>query len=166
MFQQPSKGDQVDMNDLIGSLALFWVREVREGITTPYGDKEAVACDIHVLDGPKGGEKFENALVFQGALIGSLRNAAGGEPVLARVGQGVSKPGQKPPFVLQPFTDADAAVATNYIRGMPPPFQAPASNGTPAPAAPAAAAPVALDITALDAAVVELLRKTGAIPPA
>ena len=168
MFQQPSKGDQVDMNDLIGSLALFWVREVREGITTPYGEKEAVACDIHVLDGLKGGEKFENALIFQGALIGSLRSAAGGEPVLGRVGTGLAKPGQKPPFVLNPFTDQDAATATHYISQLGKPFQAPAASSpaTAAAAPPPAPAPdptTTVDISTLPPEVQELLRQTGAI---
>lgn len=159
MFQQPSEGDRVDMNELVGSLVLFYVHEIRQGINTPYGEKEAVSCAIHILDGAKGGEKFENALIFQGALIGSLRSAAGGEPVLARVGTGTAKPGQKPPFVLNPFTDADAALATTYIQNMAKPFQAPAANGTAA-----APAKTEIDITGLDPAVVELLRKTGAIP--
>src|SRR6185437_4455375 len=106
MFQQPSQGDRLDMKDIVGSLILVWVRDYREGIVTPFGEKDAVACDVHVLDGAKGGEKFENTLIFGGALIGSLRSAAGGEPVLGRVGQGVSKPGQNAPWVLNPYTDA------------------------------------------------------------
>lgn len=169
MFQQPSQGDRVNVAELVGSLVLIWVREVREGITTPYGEREAVACDVHVLDGPKGGEKFENALIFQAALIGSLRNAAGGEPVLGRFGQGVAKPGQSAPYILEPFTEQDAAVATGYIQRMAKPFQAPAAT-SPAPAAAAskpAAAPVpatTVDISTLPPEVQELLRQTGAIP--
>ncbi len=165
MFQQPSQGDQVKFAELTGSLILVWVKEYREDITTVHGASDAVVCDVHVLDGPKGGEKFENTLVFPRALVGSLRHAAGGEPVLGRVGTGVAKPGQTAPWVLNPFTDADAAIATGYIQRMAKPFQPPASNGTPAPPAAAApAAPVTLDITGLDPAVIELLRQTGAIP--
>jgi hypothetical protein len=168
MFQQPSQGDKVNVSELLGCLVLIWVREVREGITTPYGEKEAVACDIHVLDGAKGGETFENSLIFQAALIGSLRYAAGGEPVLGRFGQGFAKPGQSAPYILEPFTDADAAIATHYISQLGKPFQPPANGSSPAPAAAAvktpAAAPVPLDISALDPAVIELLRSTGAIP--
>jgi hypothetical protein len=161
MFQQPREGDRVDLGDLIGSLVLIWAKEVREGIPTSFGPKDAIGADIHVLDGPKGGEKFEDTLLFGLALIGALKGAVGGDPVLGRVGQGTSKPGQKPPWILLPFNDQDAAIATGYIQRMKPGFQPPET----APAA-AAAAPVALDINGLDPAVVELLRKTGAIPAA
>src|SRR6266567_207669 len=115
MFQQPSQGDKIDLNEVIGSLALFFVHDVRQGINTPYGEKEAVACDVHVLDGTKAGEIFQDCLIFQGGLIGSLRRAAGGDPVLGRVGHGISKPGQKPPFILTEFTAADAAKAEEYL---------------------------------------------------
>ena len=105
MFQQPSEaGDKVPVAELINSLVLIWVREHRTGITTTFGEKDAVACDVHVLDGAHGGEVFDNALLFQGGLIGSLKSAAGGDPVLARIGVGVGKPGQNPPYILQPFT--------------------------------------------------------------
>ena len=160
MFQQPSQGDQVNIGELVGSLVLIWVRELRDGIATPYGEKEAIACDIHVLDGAKGGEKFENALIFQGALIGSLRAAIGGEPVLARIGQGIAKPGQNPPFILQPFTDADAAVATGYIQRMPKPFQAPAA-AEPAAAPAAAVTNGSVDISTLPPEVQALIRQSA-----
>jgi hypothetical protein len=141
MFQQPSQGDRLDMKDVYGSLVLIWVKDYREGITTPFGEKDAIACDVHVLDGGKGGEKFENTLIFGGALIGSLRSAAGGDPVLGRISQGVSKPGQNAPWIIQPFTDADAALATGYIQRMAKPFQPPAANGDGAAAPSPAAAP-------------------------
>jgi len=161
MFQQPSQGDRIDMNELLGSLVLIWVRELREGITTPYGDREAIACDVHCLDGPKGGEKFENALIFQGALIGSLRSAAGGNPVLARIGQGTAKPGQNPPFILLPYNDADAALATGYIQRMPKPFQAAANGAAPAAEPPPPGGMTAEQFAALPPEVQELLRQTA-----
>lgn len=179
MFQQPSQGDRFNANELLGSLCLFYVHEVRTGINTTFGEKEAIACDVHVLDGPHGGEVLENALIFQGALIGSLRGAAGGDPVLARIGNGVAKPGQKPPFILSEFTDADAKLASDYIAKR---FQgagngggttAPkAGNGNSQPAA-ATASPAAssasgnrttVDVSSLPPEVQELLRQTGAVP--
>jgi hypothetical protein len=182
-FQQPAAGgDQVKIPELLGSLVLVYVREVRENITTPYGEKEAIACDLHTLDGPKGGEVFENSLIFQGALIGSLRSAAGGDPVLARIGQGVAKPGQSAPYILQPFTDADAAIATAYIAKMAKPFQPPAAaapanpaatagptlaaaaSPSPAAASPATANGAAVDYTTLPPEVQELLKQSGAMP--
>lgn len=145
MFQQPSQGgDQVKIPELLGALVLVYVREVRENITTPYGEKEAIACDLHVLDGPKAGEISENSLIFQGALIGALRAAAGGDPVLGRIGQGTAKPGQSAPYILLPFTDADAAVATAWIQAHAQRFQAPpAPAAVPAATAPAATVPAA-----------------------
>jgi hypothetical protein len=169
LFQQPSQGDRIDMSELTGSLALFYVHEVRQGIVTSFGEREAVACDVHVLDGPKAGESFENALIFQGALIGSLRSAGGGDPVLARISQGVAKPGQKPPYVLTEFTDADARLAETWIAQHKPGFQQ-AGSSSPAAAAPssAAAAPAdnggTVDISALPPEVQELLKQSGAMP--
>jgi len=178
MFQQPSAGgDKIPFADLIGSLALFWVREHRTGIITTFGEKDAVACDVHILDGPQAGTVYENSLIFQGALIGSLKPAAGGDPVLARIGQGTAKPGQNAPFILMPFTAADATTATAYIQRMPKPFQAPANGHT--GAAPAATSPAAgphpvnaapaQAMTAeafqlLPLEVQELLRQSGQVP--
>src|ERR1700691_1064449 len=115
MFQQPSQGDQVKIADLLGSLVLIWAKEYREDIQTVHGPSDAIAGDIHVLDGPKGGETFETTLIFGGALIGSLRSAIGGEPVLGRIGQGLAKPGKNAPWIIAPFNDADAKLATHYI---------------------------------------------------
>lgn len=180
MFQQPSQGDQVKMSELIGSLILVYVREVRENVPTSFGPSDAVAADVHVLDGPQAGESYENTLIFQKALIGSLRGAAGGDPVLGRVGQGTAKPGQSPPYILQPYTPADAAVATAWMTAHAAGFQAPAAASgqaanPPVAAAPAAASPSpvaaspvtaspAVDYTALPPEVQELLRQSGAMP--
>jgi hypothetical protein len=118
----------MDMSEHVGSLVLFYVHEIRTGIMTTFGEKEAVSCDAHVLDGPHAGESYENTLIFQGALIGSLRSATGGDPVLARIGTGVAKPGQKPPYVLTEFTDADARLAETWIAQHKPGVRQPASG--------------------------------------
>jgi hypothetical protein len=142
LFQQPSQGDKFTVGDHVGSLCLFFVHDIRQGIATAYGEKEAVACDIHVLDGPGAGEISHDALIFQGALIGSLRSAAGGDPVLARIGRGVAKPGQQPPFILGEYTADDARAAEEYLAARARRFQ---GNGptTPAPGAPQAPAATA-----------------------
>jgi hypothetical protein len=182
MFQQPSQGDQVKVAELVGCLTLIWAREYRENIPTAFGETDAVAVDMHVLDGAKGGEKFENTLLFQRALIGSLKPAIGGEPVLGRIGQGVGKPGQSPPYILLPYTEQDAALATGYIARMAKPFQAPAAAspaaGPTTAAAPAAATPSPAAVSpatgngamtreifdALPAEVQELLKQSGKVP--
>jgi hypothetical protein len=182
MFQQPPQGDQVKVAELTGSLVLIWAKEYRKDVPTSFGPSDAIAADVHVLDGLKGGETFENTLLFQRALIGSLQAAIGGDPVLGRIGQGVAKPGQSAPYILQPFTDADAALATHYIQQLGKPFQAPAGQpastnppvaaagtspaaATPSPAASSApASPATVDISTLPKEVQELLKQTGAVP--
>jgi len=180
MFQQPAAGgDKVPVAELVNCLVLIYAREYRTGITTAFGEKDAVACDVHVLDGPKSGEIFDNALLFQGALIGSLKSAVGGDPVLARIGVGIGKPGQNAPFVLNPFTDADAAAATAYIARTAKPFQPPAATspaagptpaapaaatGSPAAATPATANGATVDYSTLPQEVQELLKQSGAMP--
>lgn len=145
MFQQPrDSGDKAPIAEMVGSLVLIVVREYRTGIITTLkpGGTDAVACDVHCLDGQHGGEVFTDALLFQGALVGSLKGAAGGEPVLGRIAQGIAKPSQNPPYILQPFTDADAAIAGPYwARVQSQQFQAPAPAAPPVQQqAPAAAA--------------------------
>ena len=138
MFQQPSAaGDQVKIPELLGALILVYVRDYREGIVTSFGPSDAVAVDLHVLDGPQKGEDYQNTLIFQKALIGSLRSAIGGDPVLGRIGQGTAKPGQSPPYILHPYTEQDAAVATAWINAQPKPFQQAAPAAAPPPVAPA-----------------------------
>lgn len=141
MFQQPSQGDKFVVADHIGALCLFFVHDVRQAINTGYGDKEAVACDVHVLEGADAGEIYSDSLIFQGALIGSLRRAAGGDPVLARIGQGVAKPGQNAPYILTEFTPQDAAKAEAYLTERAKRFQGSNGNGQPAPAPAATPAP-------------------------
>lgn len=178
-FQQPAQGgDKVPMAELVGSLALFNVTEHRTGIATVHGEKDAIACDVHVLDGAHGGEVFDNALLFPGALIGALKHAVGGGPVLGRVVLGTATAGQNPPYVLLPFTAQDAAVAGPYWAGVQAKgFQAPAAAvptpaaaappaaATPSPAAasPATASPApagTVDLSSLPKNVQELIRQT------
>jgi hypothetical protein len=132
MFQQPRENSAAPLDEMIGALCLFVVHAYKTGINTSFGDdKDAVEVDLHCLDGRHGGEVFPGALLFQGALIGALKGAAGGDPVLGRLGQGQAKPKQNPPYVLLPFTGQDAAVAGPY-------WQAHTARKMQQPAAPAA----------------------------
>lgn len=187
MFQQPRESSSAPVSEMIGSLCLFAVKEYRTGITTSFGeDKDAVAVDVHCLDGTHGGEVFTDSLLFQGGLIGSLKGAAGGEPVLARIGQAPAKPGRNPAYILLPFTDADAAIAGPYWASVQaaqfqapaaappvpqaaaaPPVTAPAPVPAAAPAAPAPAANGQLSAAgfyALPPEVQAMLRASGQVP--
>lgn len=201
MFQQPgSAGDQLPTEELVGALCLFEVHEVKSGLVTRFSKAgettEAVLADVHSLAGPHAGESFENVTVWGRALVPALRHGVGADPVLGRIELGMAKNGNRPPYVLAPFTEADAALATQWLTARASKVQAPATVPAQAPAAvPAAAAALSpaavaagisvtpaaapaapaavpagpagqLDVSTLTPDVLELLRQSGALPGA
>ena len=100
-------------------------------------------------------EEHTSVLFFNIALRTSLKPNIG-KSVLARIGQGVAKPGKSAPWILiDATTDAEAvAKATAYLAG---------SVSAPA-AAPAAVDQVGTVGSALTAEQAELLAKLGAKP--
>jgi hypothetical protein len=140
-FSQPASPSKFRPADYQGNLLLVYPTEYRTGIKTDYGDSDAVAARVIVLDGKDGVEEHDNVLFFQGALISTLKPSVGTQkPVLGRLGRGTSKPGQSAPFILTPFTEADAKVARDYFAnqfGGTPEAPAPAPTGDPLAAFPA-----------------------------
>ncbi|MEV7011568.1 hypothetical protein [Streptosporangium sp. NPDC051022] len=143
MFAQPaSPSSDFKISDYPGHLFLIYPREHRTGIQTTLGTAEAISADLVLLTDQSGPRTETNVLIFQKVLVGSLKNSIGKDPVLGRLGRGVAKPGQTAPYVLEQYTDADAAYATQYLQavgGNPfpqaSPFQAPpAAAPVPAPA--------------------------------
>jgi hypothetical protein len=115
-FSQPASGSKFRPADYQGHLLLVWPTEYRSGIKTDYGESDAVAARVVVLDGEQGYEEHDNVLFFQAALIGTLKPSVGNnKPVLGRLGRGTSKPGQSAPFILTPFTEEDAKSAREYF---------------------------------------------------
>lgn len=115
-FSQPASGSKFKPADYQGKLLLVWPTEYRTGIKTDYGDSDAIAARVVVLDGDSGYEEHDNVLFFQAALIGTLKPSVGNKkPVLGRLGRGTSKPGQSAPFILTPFTEQDAQAARAYF---------------------------------------------------
>lgn len=115
-FSQPASPSKFRPADYQGNLILVWPTEYRQGIKTDYGDSDAIAARVVVLDASGGIEEHDNVLFFQGALISTLKPSVGtNKPVLGRLGRGTSKPGQSAPFILTPFTEADAQAARNYF---------------------------------------------------
>jgi hypothetical protein len=115
-FSQPASPSKFRPADYQGNLILVWPTEYRQGIKTDYGDSDAIAARVVVLDGSGGIEEHDNVLFFQGALISTLKPSVGtNKPVLGRLGRGTSKPGQSAPFILTPFTEADAKAARDYF---------------------------------------------------
>jgi hypothetical protein len=115
-FSQPASPSKFRPADYQGNLILVWPTEYRTGIKTDYGDSDAIAARVVVLDAAGGVEEHDNVLFFQGALISTLKPSVGSnKPVLGRLGRGTSKPGQSAPFILTPFTEADAKAAREYF---------------------------------------------------
>lgn len=115
-FSQPASPSKFRPADYQGNLLLVYPTEYRTGIKTDYGDSDAIAARVVVLDAANGVEEHDNVLFFQGALISTLKPSVGSsKPVLGRLGRGTSKPGQSAPFILTPFTEADAKTAREYF---------------------------------------------------
>jgi hypothetical protein len=140
-FSQPSAGgDQFDAKDYNGRLLIVYPKSFAAETPTAHGISPSADCDIVVVDwvDPATGQPkyFQNARLF-GNLAKSVSRDLGGQ-VLGRLGQVPTQRGN-PAWVLQNFTDQDAALATPadaaYKAGQ---FKQP-DNPMQAPAQPAAA---------------------------
>ncbi len=172
MFQQPPPQlGFLKTAEFAGCLVLVYVKRLHEDMIMPDGKTiDGVEVELHALDGPKAGT-VEKGIMTQRVIVGSLRNAVGGDPVLGRVGQGIANPGKSAPWILEPFTDADAQLATGYVQRVRPGIQQPGnSQATPkaatpseptGPAAPTSGAQV--DLSKLPPEVQALLAQSGAI---
>ena len=157
-FAAPANtGGGVKPADLHNHLLIITPLEYRTGITTSMGDSDAIAVDIVDLD---TNEEHDNSLLFNPALRNALKPLLG-QKVLAKIVQGVAKPGKTAPWILQDMTVDTAAVAraTAYLAGG---LNAP-SAPTPTPAAapvPAPAAPAGIDLN--DPTIQALMAQLGA----
>lgn len=112
-----SAGSYVAIKDLLGELVLFTPTEYIEEVKTDFGDKDAVMTDIVVLS--QGGVEYEDAMIFQGSLIGALkRKIPTGRKLLGVVAKGEAKKGQNAPYILEAPTDEQKQIARNYLAGL------------------------------------------------
>lgn len=123
-FSNPSAGGS-KITDYHGSLLLITPTEYRTEVPTTFGEKDAVAANVAVLDEPREGFpdgesaplELDNVLIFQGVLIGQTKAKIGKGMVLGRLGQRpASKPGQNPAWALEDPTDADKDAARAYLK--------------------------------------------------
>lgn len=114
-FNDPSSSDLLPLDDLVGSLLLLTVYEETDPINTVHGPQTAIRADVVVLDGKLSGEQYEDTLIFPRVLKSQLRRSAGGLMVVGRLGQGVKKPGQNPPWTLTAATEPDKQVAQRFV---------------------------------------------------
>jgi hypothetical protein len=110
-FSQPAAATGgIDWNTLNGTLLIVQPTELVKDIKTVQGVRDAVRATITVVDGPHAGETHDDTLVFPKVLQSQLRSRIG-QNVLGRLGQGQAKPGQSPPWTLNPGTPQDEQAA-------------------------------------------------------
>ena len=115
-FSKPSvAGESPKPADLNGHLLIIKPTEFKTGIQTSLGEADAIQCEIIDLDTNK---EHPSVLFFNVALKNALKSNIG-KTVLARIGQGVAKPGKSAPWILLDATtnDADIQKATDYLAG-------------------------------------------------
>jgi hypothetical protein len=116
MFTAPTENNSgnVKVADLNGHLLIISPTEYKTGIQTVHGEADAVECHLVDLD---TGLSHDSVLLFNVALKSALKHKIG-EKVLARIGQGTSKPGKSAPWILLDATgDADAVAKANAFIG-------------------------------------------------
>ena len=113
-FKAPSSTVGVDWSTLKGSLLIVKPHSLELAIKTTYGDSDAVRADVIVLDGDEAETVYLDTLIFPKVLQSQVKSSMGGM-VLGRLGQGVKKAGQSPPWTLSEATEADKVAARAYI---------------------------------------------------
>ena len=115
-FSAPSSSEAtVKPADLQGHLLIIKPVEYKTGIITSLGEAEAIEVDLIDLD---TNTEHNSVLFFNVALRSALKSNIG-KSVLARIGQGVAKPGKSAPWILVNATDSQADIdkATAYLAG-------------------------------------------------
>lgn len=116
-----SRAGMARVTDYQDNLLLFTPREYLTDVATKFGNTDCVESDVVVLDGEDGIEELTDVRIFQGNLVGALKNKIGSSrPMhLGRL-RAVDNPKQtgkdaKPMWILEPPTDDDAQTARDYI---------------------------------------------------
>lgn len=114
----PSGG--IDFKEHKGSLLIVEVLGVEAHVPTvhtkPGEQSPAVRANVHVITGPGESEDYEDTLVFPKVLQGQLKSKVG-QKVVGRLNQGIAKPGQSAPWLIDPATEDDLAKAREWIAG-------------------------------------------------
>ncbi len=115
MFAKPAApGSGIKLEDHLGALLLIEPLSLETGITTAYGDSDAIKANVHVIDGPGAPADYEETLIFPKVLQGQLKRSIG-QKVLGRLGQGQAKPGQSAPWVLNEATADDITKGETWV---------------------------------------------------
>lgn len=109
----PNADDKWTAAEHNGNLLLFFPTEIRRGIKTSNGEADAVSCSRVVnLD---TGRILHNTLIFGTALVPNIGPGAPDGVVVGRLGQGVGKNGNNPPWILNPHDEADLRRAQEWL---------------------------------------------------
>ena len=141
-FADPTQGSVLKLDEILGHAVLIKPLSHETDITTAFGVSDAIKVDVVDLS---TGEHHENVLWFPGYVVGSLKTQIG-KLVLAMVAQGTPKPGQSPPWILEPMSGNPQVVAaaeawlaanpgvmdTSFAAPAAPTVAAPAGLGAPA----------------------------------
>ena len=113
--------------DLAGQLLIIKPNDYRKDIDTVNGKADAIACDVVNLD---TNEEHTDVLFFNIAIRNALKGLIG-QKVLARIQQGVAKPGKTAPWILVDASQDAAAIAKAqaYSGAAPAAAPAPAAAG-------------------------------------
>lgn len=114
----PAASFEFGLADHVGTLAFFVVGGLHHNISTSFGEKDGVRCNIVFLDGPEAGNEFLDVLLFNTRPVARLRNVPG-QIILARIGMGQSKGGGNAPVELYDATPEDNALAQRYNAAFP-----------------------------------------------
>ena len=108
-FSPPATGggDKLAVADVNQHFVLIYVKSFDTDVPTAHGPADAVRVNVADLT---TGEHHLDVLWFPKVIVGSLKRQVG-TFVLAQVGQGVAKPGQNAPWVLNDVSTAPKAVA-------------------------------------------------------
>jgi hypothetical protein len=112
-YSDPSTPSGLTFEDINGRLLLIDVLAVEADMPTTFGPKTAIRADIAVLDGDDKGAEYTNTLIFPTLLVRQLERSIGNK-VVARLGQGEPKPGQKPPWKLTAASAKEKDTAAKF----------------------------------------------------
>jgi hypothetical protein len=106
-------GDGFSVADANGHLVVIEVHSLETGVVTSLGERDAISATVHDVDAE---HTYEDCLIFPKVMIGSLKSRVG-QRVLGTIGQGVAKPGQNPPWIIQDASgdQTQAAKAVAYL---------------------------------------------------
>jgi hypothetical protein len=109
-------GPKFEPDELNGALLLCFPSGLKTVFSKEYGEAEGTVTDVHILSGGRAGEVLLAVLIFQKLLQSDLRPLVGsGDPVLGRLGKGVASKGKSAPWIFEPPTDDDLAIAQKYV---------------------------------------------------